>query len=178
MSCCSKTKFNLYIFERAPSKHCFPGIEIKTEILKLEEINNKQWEDIRKIQGKIAALYLKFRYGSDNTFILLGYNKGNLVYVQWIVPNRKLRKRYHFLKDDSFSIISCITSPEFRGNKIYPSQIHETLCSNRLPTNTFWIWASLSNLPSIHGIEKAGGGFVSTFIQRKFLWGLISFVDF
>ena len=178
MSCCSTRKFNLYTLDRVLSRNHFPEIEIEKKILKLNQVSSLQWKEIGEIQGKLSVLYLKFKYGSSNTSILLGYNKGKLAHIQWIVPNRKLKKRYRFLKDGSFSIISCLTPPEFRGNKIYPSLIQELLVSDMFQTKLFWIWTSLDNLPSIRGIEKAGGELAGAFIQRRFLWGLISFIDF
>lgn len=154
-----------------------PRAKVTTTILSLYTLTQTQLRELKKLQGKMAVWYLKLRYGSPTTYILLAYVEKSLAHVQWIVPARKLRFRYNFVTNDSYSIISCLTSQSFRGLGIYPSQIQKVVESD-IPARMFWIWTASTNIPSLKGIRKAGGVKVGEFVQKKRFWGCISHVKY
>lgn len=152
-------------------------IDLESKFLRISELTWKHWRALVKFQGFLTVLYLSLRYGSRDTFVSLAFIGDTLVYVQWLVPTKKIQKRYPFVSKDSYAIISCLTSEEFRGKRIYPSQIQEAV---RLDTQSkeFWIWADSENMPSLRGIRKAGGMKVGKIVQKRWLWGIISRVRF
>jgi hypothetical protein len=154
-----------------------PKIELNTSILPIKEVSKNQWKELGKLQGRGATVYLRYRYGSPDTHVLLGYVNEKLAHVEWIVPDYKINKRYSFVTEGSYAIISCLTAPEFRGSSIYPSQIQEAVKSN-ITADKFWIWTTPSNKASLKGILKAGGKKVIEIVQRKWFWGFISRIEY
>ena len=159
------------------AKHVFdtvvPKVKVDTKLVRMDEMRLSQWRQLKELQGFFSVRYLKFRYGSRNTYILLAYVEKKLVHVQWIVPAKRINRRYPFVTEDSYCIISCLTSQEFRGLGIYPSKIQHVVRSNIL-AKSFWIWTACTNIASLKGITKAGGIKVGEFRQRKWFWGGIS----
>jgi len=154
-----------------------PKVSVETKILWLNEVTNQQWKQLKQLQGKFAVTYLRFRYNSPDTRILLAFCKRKLIHVEWIVPAKKIRRRYHFVTEHSYLIISCLTSPDFRGKRVYPSQLRRAVESS-IPTDTYWGLAEYRNIPSLKGISKAGGVKVGEFIQKKWLWGCVSHLKY
>ena len=154
-----------------------PKVKVDTTLSQMNGLTNRQWQQLKRLQGRLAVSYLKLRYGSANTYILLGYVERILVHVQWIVPGRKIKSRYNFVTADSYSIISCLTLQGFRDLGIYSSQVQKVIESN-IPTKMFWIWTASTNIPSLKGIRKASGVKVGEFVQEKWFWGCISNIEY
>lgn len=173
----SQNTFEVYTLPTGISHRIVPQIDLDTKLLRLPEISSLQWKQLEKLQRKSSAWYLKLRYGSPDTYLLLAYSQENLIHTEWIVPAKKMKPRYPFISDNSFSIISCYTSEAFRGMKIYPSQIQKIMEGN-IPTNVFWIWAETENIASLNGIRKAGGVKAGNFVQTKRFGGIISQVTY
>jgi hypothetical protein len=49
---------------------------------------------------------------------------------------------------------------------------------SQIPAEQFWIWTPFDNKASLRGIVKAGGKEAGEVIQRKWLWGLFSSVQY
>ncbi len=169
----SRSRQDVFHLHRLPQPFLMPNVTINTQIKQLCELSSNDWQSVRTLQSRGAILYLKLKYGSADTYILLSHSNNTPVHVQWLVPARKMKRRYPFLPPDAYAIISVVTAPNFRGNNIYPSQI-QIVASSFLPTNDFWIWAASDNLPSIKGIIKAGAIKVAELIQTKWLFGIFS----
>ena len=152
-------------------------VDLNPKLLRLNELTTEHWRLLRGLQGRFAVLYLKWRYGSPQTYILLAYIGKTLAHVEWIVPACKIKARYPFVTDGSYSVISCLTSMEYRGWGIYPSQIQQVIRSE-IPSHTYWMWANSNNMGSLRGIRKAGGVKVGEFVQKKRLWGCMSHVKY
>jgi hypothetical protein len=150
-----------------------PKVSIETKILRPNEVTIRQWKQLKQLQGKFAVTYLKLRYNSPDTRILLAFCEGKLIHVEWVVPAKKIQRRYHFVTENSYLIISCLTSPDFRGKGVYPSQLRRVVESS-IPTDTYWGLAESKNIPSLKGIHKAGGVKVGEFIQKRWFWGCFS----
>lgn len=170
---CSRTKYKVFRFSKNLTQKVESRIEVDTKLLHLEEVTAQHRRQLKKLQGQFAVSYLKWRYDSPDTRILFAYVKGELAHVEWVVPARKIRHRYHFVTENSYLIISCLTSPNFRGQRIYPAQLQYVLQSD-IPTEIYWGLAAHDNIPSLKGIEKAGGITAGEFVQRKWFWGLIA----
>lgn len=174
----SQVRNEVFVFKKNKiSRIIMPKVKISTIILPLSELNRDQLKQIRAQQGKFAAYYLKLKYGSLKTYILLAYAGECLTHVQWIVPAGKIKARYPFVTENSYSIISCLTAESFRGLGIYPSQIQKVVQSD-IPARIFWIWAPSTNTPSLKGIRKAGGIKVAEIVQKRWFWGCISHIEY
>lgn len=154
-----------------------PKVPVTTRILVLPALRRSDLKELAQLQGKRSVTYLRFRYGSPKTYVLMAYVNDQLAHAEWIVPYRKIKSRYHFVGNDSYSIIACLTSKEHRGQGIYPSQLQKVMQAE-IPTEIFWIWSASSNFASLRGIRKAGGKKVGYLIQDKWLWGAISRVRY
>ncbi len=152
-------------------------VKVETKLVRMDKMQRRQWRQLKQLQGHLNVSYLKFRYGSSQTYILLGYVGGSLVHVEWVVPAYRIRPRYHFVTDGSYAIVSCLTAPRFRGLGIYPSQIQRVVRSD-IPANLFWIWTVSDNTSSLKGIRKSGAVEAGEFIQVNRLWGCISDVKY
>ena len=153
----SQVRNEAFVFKKNEiSRIITPKVKISTMILPLSELNWNQLKQIRAQQGKFAACYLKFKYSSLKTCVLLAYAGECLTHIQWIVPAEKIKARYPFVTENSYSLISCSTLQKFRGLGIYPSQIQKVVESD-IPAKLFWIWTASSNTSSLKGIRKAGG---------------------
>lgn len=151
-------------------------VKVDTKLLRINDLTHRQWKQLKQLQGRLAVSYLKLRYGSPNTYILLAYVGEALTHVEWIVPASRIKSRYHFVSEDSYSIISCLTAPRFRGLGIYPSQIQKVVQSIR--AKMFWIWTVSTNTSSLEGIRKAGGMKAGELVQKKWFWGYISHIEY
>jgi GNAT superfamily N-acetyltransferase len=173
----SRKKGEVFIFSKEPPQRVSPKIELETKLLRVSEVTAQQWSQLKQLQGKLAVFYLRFRYGSPDTYILLGFAKGKLVYVEWVVPSKKIRSRYPFVKENTYFIMSCLTSPDFRGLGIYPALIQKAVQSH-INSKIYWGAAAPTNIPSLKGIYKAGGVKVGEFVQKKWFWGCISHIEY
>jgi len=173
---CSRIRYDLLTFPAKQSRVHTPKLEITTKLLGMKKVAAQQWNELRKLQGYFAVSYLKWRYGSHDTYVLLAYVDIGLVHVEWVIPAYKLKSRYPFLPGNSYSVISCLTLKDFRGLGIYPSQIQKVMESN-IGTGQFYMWAASDNIASLRGILKAGGIKVGEFVRKKWFWGLISQIE-
>ena len=174
----SRTKQDVFVLRKnGRAQTVCPKVPVDTEIVRIKHLTALQWYRLKRLQGQLNVLYLRLRYGSAETRVLLAYSEGTLVHVEWIVPARKIRGRYPFVSGGSYAIISCLTLPTFRGLGIYPSQIQRVVKSS-IATEKFWIWSACSNAASLRGICKAGAEKVGRFIHKKWLYGTISSVRF
>lgn len=173
----SRTRNEVFTLpEKIPQK-IDPKVELNTTLLRLGAMTAQQWGQLKQFQGKYTTLYLRFRYGGPDTHVLLAFIERELVHVEWIVPARKLKRRYCFVPDNSYSIISCLTRQDLRGLGIFPSQIQRVVKSD-IPAKMFWVWAASTNAASLKGIRKAGGIKVGEFIHKKWFWGSISRTEY
>ena len=154
-----------------------PMVKLDTRILPIKVLTNKDWKQIKELQGRLGTIYLKWKYGSPETYVLLAYVDKALAHIEWIVPANKIRVRYPFVTEGSYSVISCLTLPRFRGLGIYPSQIQKVVESD-IPAKMFWIWTPSTNTPSLKGICKAGGIKVAELVQEKWFWGCKSCIAY
>ena len=173
----SQTRNEVFTFREKLSQRMYPKIEVDTKLLQLGAVTPQQWRQLKQLQGQFTVLYLRFRYGAPGTHILLAFRGGKLANIQWVVPAYKLKPRYPFVSDNSYSIISCFTRPCFRGLGIFPSQIQRIVESN-IPAKLFWIWSASTNEPSLKGIRKAGGKRVGEFVHNKWFWGCVSHIEY
>jgi hypothetical protein len=173
----SRTRNEVFTLAKKLPQRADPKIKVDTKLLQLLEVTAEQWRQVKRLQGLFPALYLKWRYGSPDTFILLAFVDQILSYIEWIVPARKIKSRYSFVSEDSYSIISCLTEPRFRRLGIYTSQIQKVVESD-IPAKMFWIWTESTNIPSLKGISNAGGIKVGEFVQKKWFWGCISHLEY
>lgn len=174
---CSRTKHEVFVLPANYTQEIHPEVQVETKLLRLDEVRAEQWRQLVQLQGRFVVSYLRFRYGAADTRLLLAFVGGKFAHVQWIVPAYKLKSRYYFIPDDSYSIISCMTAETFRGLSICPSQIQKVTTSE-ISTESFLIWAESTNVPSLRGIRKAGGIKVGEFIKKKWLWGCICCIEY
>lgn len=151
--------------------------KVDTKLVQMNQLTPLQWRELKQLQGQFGGTYLRFRYGSPYTYILLAYVEKTLAHIEWIVPAGKIRARYPFVTEGSYSIISCLTARNFQGLRIYSSQLQH-ITKMGISNNEYWIWADEENLASLKGIKRAGAVEVGSFLQRKWLWGLISKIDY
>jgi hypothetical protein len=170
---CSRIEYEVFTLPKTPRETFQAKIKLDTQFLRVNSLTDDQWKLIRKAQGCFSTLYLKCRYGSPQTCILLAFVGKILAHIEWVVPAHRIKSRYPFVSDGSYAIISCLTAQSFRGLGIFSSQIQKVVASN-ISAETFWIWAASTNIPSLKGIHKAGGVKVGEFIQKKWFWGCFS----
>ncbi|MBN2378080.1 MAG: hypothetical protein JXD22_16905 [Sedimentisphaerales bacterium] len=168
----SKIKHDVFIFEKQ-TEPFEAKIKINTLCLPVNQLSKAQWHDVKSLQGKLAVSYLKWRYGSPETYVLLAYADKALAHIGWVVPAKKIMSRYPFVTKNSYFIIACLTSPDFRGMGIYPSQLQK-IVNSEIPNQLYWGMAACDNIPSLKGIHKAGGIKVGEYVQQKWLYGCFS----
>jgi len=173
----SRIKHEVFTVSKNLPQTVTAKVELNTKLLHLNEFTAEHRRLLRGLQGRFTVLYLKWRYNSPQTYILLTYVDKTLAHIEWIVPAGKIMGRYPFVTEGSYSIISCLTSQSFRGLGIYPSQIQKVVESD-IPTKMFWIWTPSTNTPSLKGICKAGGIKVAELIQKKWFWGCMSCIEY
>jgi hypothetical protein len=173
----SKVKNEVFILPKEFCEAVTAKIELNTDILALNKLTAEHWKKLEAFQGRWTVFYLKLRYCSADSRVLLAFAGENLVHIEWIVPSKNMKSRYSFLPEDSYSIISCLTSSKFRGLGIYPSQLRKAAESN-LPAKMFYIWAAADNNASLNGILKAGGVKIGELVQKKWLWGCFSHIKY
>ena len=173
----SKTENAVFTLSRDFENRISPKIEIHSQILTITELTAEQWREVRAFQGALSVRYLRWKYGSGRTKLLLAYNGEDLVYVHWVVPCEKMVKRYPFVSPESYSFVSCLTASDVRGMVIYPASLQRFVIEQN-SDDILWIWAARDNIASIKGIQKAGGKYKGTFVQTKRLWGLLSKVHY
>jgi hypothetical protein len=169
----SKRKHKVIRFPKNPAQKVESRIEVDTKLLYLKELDDQDWRQLKKLQGQLDVFYLKRRYGSSDTRILLAYVEGELAHVDWVVPARKIMHRYHFVTNNSYFIIASLTSRSFRGQRIYPSQLQYILRSDIL-TDVYWGLVEDENIASLKGVERSGGIYAGDFIQKRWFWGVVS----
>jgi len=148
-----------------------PQIEVKTEILPLYSLDKQVVEKIIDLQGYLSFVYLRFVFGSAETYLALAWMGEQLVHIGWITPSKRCR-RFPFIPEKAYMIGPCQTAPSFRGNRIFPFVLQQI--SRSLPgCDEYWIFVHEKNLPSIRGIQKAGAKYVGRFVQKKWLWGCL-----
>jgi len=150
-----------------------PQVRIETVIFKVSELSSEQYSRLVQFTGMFHLLYLRLKYGFKETYILIAYADDEIAHVEWIVPTKKISKRYRFVTNNSYAIIGCVTRPEFRGKGVFASQIQRVACSD-IQSEKYWIWAGASNLSSLKAIRKAGAVEVGKAVRKKWLFGLIS----
>ena len=147
-------------------------IEVETEILPLHSLGKQVVKKIVDFQGQLSFVYLRFVFGSAETYLALAWVGEQLVHIGWITPSKKCKKRFPFIPEKVYMIGPCQTAPSFRGNRIYPFVLQQI--SRSLPTcDEYWISTNEKNLASIRGIEKAGAKHVGRFVQKKWFWGCL-----
>jgi hypothetical protein len=173
----SRVEYEVFTLGRDIPREISAKVQVNTKICRLGELTARHWRRLRELQGTFGTLYLRLRYGSADTHVLLAFVEEELVHVEWIVPAQKIRKRYWFVENNSYSIISCLTAKKFRGRRIYTSQIQEVARSD-IPAKAFWIWTATANIPSLKAIRKAGAVKVAELVQKKWFWGIISSIEY
>lgn len=153
---CSERVFDVFQFDRHVSNNVKTQVGVESELFRFDEISTKYWKVVSRLNGIVSTIYLRLRYGSPETHLYFGSVNGNIVHVEWIVPSKKIKSRYPFVRDGSFFIISCVTESAFRGKRIYPNQICKVVGSE-IKTDVYWIAAAQSNIASLKGIKRAGG---------------------
>jgi len=149
-----------------------PQIEVKTEILPLYSLDKQVVEKIVGLQSRLSFVYLRFVFGSAETYLALAWMGEQLVHIGWITPSKKCKKRFPYIPEKAYMIGPCQTAPSFRGNRIFPFVLQQI--SRSLPgCDEYWISANEKNLASIRGIEKAGARHVGRFVRKKRLWGCL-----
>jgi hypothetical protein len=138
----------------------------------VQKLTRHELSELGGLQGRLASKYLRWRYGSNGTRLLMLYLSNKLVHVQWIVSGKSIGKRYPFVKSHQWAIISCLTSVHARGLGIYPWALRVVKQSGI--AGNYFIWAEEKNVASLKGIEKAGGRQIASFTQVKRLHGLLS----
>ena len=166
--CCELFVLNNQIDENITSK-----IELDTRIKKLDCFCSEDWRRIKNLQGHLVVSYLKYRYGSPETYVLCSYADDELVYIEWLVPAKKMKRRYSFIDKNCYAVISCLTSSKYRGMNIYPSQLQEVVKSE-IPAEKYYIWAEQDNFASIRGIQKTGAKKIANVVQQKYCFGFFS----
>ena len=80
-------------------------------------------------------------------------NKGEIIHTSLVVPKCW---KFPFLDKDDYEIGPCITNEQYRGNGIYPQILNYIVHSHGNKNTKFYMFVAKDNIPSIHGIEKAG----------------------
>ncbi len=173
----SKTRFELFELQPRSLTALTPAVDIDTHVTPVGTLNRNQWRQLQRLQGILPTWYLRWRYGSDQTYVLLAYLKEKLVHVEWLVPAEKLRSRYPFLSIGSYSLISCLTDEHCRGLGIFSSQM-QCAAKAGFVRQQCLVWAASTNHPSIRAIRKAGAAGIGHFVQTKRFWGLLSHVEY
>jgi len=149
-----------------------PKIEVKTKILPLRSLDKETVGEIIDFQGHLPFMYLRFIFGSAETYLALARVGEQLAHIGWVSPYKKCRRRFPFIPEKGYMIGPCWTAPSFRGNRIYPfvlQQISRSLSG----CDEYWILANEKNPASIRGIESAGAKHVGRYVQKKWLWGCL-----
>ncbi len=150
-----------------------PKIETKTIIEKINNLKLIHYHKLKKLIGPVNYFYMRFKYGFKDTYILLCLSNNKIAHIEWIIPAKNIKKRYKFVTNGSYAIIGCVTTPEFRGNGLFPTQIQKVV-NSKIPAEKYWIWAGVSNTPSLKGIRRANAQEVGIAKRRKWLFGLFS----
>lgn len=106
--------------------------------------------------------------------LFLAFSEGKLAHVCWVFYSPGVREILVNvkLKSDEAHIATAYTSPEFRGNNIYPAVLQHILRYTTIEKgiNRAYIASLPSNIASVRGIEKAGFSKVAT-IRGFMLFG-------
>ncbi len=155
------------------NQYVTPKIKLRTEILPLSDLSKKVTNAIIKLHGLKDFLYLRLIYGSPKTFITLLWAGEKLVHIEWVIPSKKMKKRFPFLPQESYMISAVLTIPAFRGNNIFSYAIQQTFGGIE-ECDEYWILVGRRNRASIKAIEKSGAKHVGHFIQKRYFWGLLN----
>ena len=151
----SKLYCELFVLNKQMDENITSKIDLDTRIKKFDCFSSEDWRRIKNLQGGLAVSYLKYRYGSPETYVLCSYADDELVYIEWVIPARKIRHRYSFIDENCYAVISCLTSSKYRGMNIYPSQLQE-VAKSEIPAEKYYIWADKNNLASIIKVRNQG----------------------
>lgn len=105
----SKLYCELFILNKQIDENITSKIDLDTRIKKFDCFSSEDWRRIKNLQGGLAVSYLKYRYGSPETYVLCSYAGGKLVHIEWLVPSQKMRRRYPFIENNCYAVISCFT---------------------------------------------------------------------
>lgn len=170
------TENSVYEFRGVHEHEITALCELSVSIERVNGLRYKTWTEIYRVLGAFATIYLHLRYSRSDARILIARRDGAIAHLQWIVPESHIGKRYSFVSPGGWAVISCLTAEDCRGMGIYPAMLQLVVKSGI--SKTYLIWADNRNVASIRGIERAGGHFIGSFIQRKRLKGLVSKVIF
>ena len=173
----SERVFDVFKFDKHLSDKIKSRVEVESKLLRVDAVSSEQWKHVHCIQGLIVATYLRLRYGSPDTHIILGYVDGKIAHVEWVVPSKKIRSRYPHVTDRTYFITACVTSPQFRGKRIYPNQLRKVVDS-QIENEVYWGSTEQSNIASLKGIKRAGGRKTGEYVHRKWFWGIFSKIKY
>lgn len=142
----------------------------------MDRLSGTDWKGIEALAGRFSTFYLRLFYGSRRTALLLVMEEERVVAVLWVVPGKRIRRRYHFVSQESSAIIACVTHPSCRGLGLYPAGIRAIAASGHSPR--YFIWAHKTNAASLKGIMKAGGVKFGEFTRVRWLRGLMTSISF
>lgn len=159
---------DVYVIDAKTGKNRTSDVEHR--LARLAHLTQDDWMRIHALQGATATRYLKLRYGSPETHLMLLSDSTGLLSLLWVVPSHRIRNKYSFVALNSFAIISCVTKTSARGRGLYPSGIRFIAASGL--SDAYYIWAHKNNVASLKGIEKAGGRLIGSFVRERWLKGL------
>lgn len=152
------------------NKNIVPKIEVKIEILQLRNLSKEILKEVRKFSGYIPFAYLRFTYGSPETYLALVWVGSQIAHISWVSPYKKCRKHMPVIPKNACMIGPAVTAPVFRGNGIFPFVLQQINCS-ALQCDEYWVLVNKKNYSSIKSIEKAGAKHLGLFTQRRYFWG-------
>ena len=169
----SKIVNYIYVLSNNRAVNVQAKVSMQSVLVDLPTLSRTQHREISRFQGRVATIYLRLRYGSKKTYVLMANSNNTLTHCEWIVPAEKIASKYPFVTKNSYAIISCKTKQDFRGLGIYPSQLRY-VANSGISSTAYWIWADTNNIQSLKGIVKAGGEKVGQCSRTKWFWGLFS----
>lgn len=174
----SKNRYEVFVlYQDSKGSQVQPKTDKKFKLCEVREISKNVRRQITQLQGYLYCTYLRLRYGCAETFLGLVWDNRKLVHVSWVIPAKICNTRYSFIPKGRYVIGPSSTSPDYRGQHIFPYVLQQVVSC--LPKcQEFWIFANEENTPSLRGIKKAGGQKIGTFIHIRLLWGLFSRVKY
>jgi hypothetical protein len=95
----SKKKYKVFIFTDTLAKRVQAKVQVETNLIPLDELTSQQWKQLKQLRGRLAVWYLRWRYGSPETYILLAFVEKILAHIEWVVPAYMLKSRSWILLD-------------------------------------------------------------------------------
>ena len=117
---------------------------------------------------------------NDGQIGILAEVNGKIVSHAWMQIGKFSRNKYNGaygkLKDNEGLIHFCNTSPEFRGNNLYPFLIYElaTVYFFKMPTNILYITTSPDNYSSQKGLLKVG----FMHLEDRLIFRILKYIKF